>query len=92
MREIVERVAKLAKLSIEEKDLARYAEELAGILKHVDLIQELDLQDVPPTSHAVALVLPTRTDEELREFSPEAALRSAPAREGTAFKVPKVLE
>jgi len=92
MRDVVLRVAKLAKLSIEEAELARYAHDLAGILKHVDLINELDLEGVEPTSHAVSLQCPTRADVAEKLLDPEKALAQAPEREGTAFKVPKILE
>ncbi len=92
MRDIVERVARLAKLSIEPHELERYARELEGILKHVDLIQELSLEGVPPTAHAVALECPTRDDVEERVFDPQRVLERAPEHEGTAFKVPRIIE
>jgi aspartyl-tRNA(Asn)/glutamyl-tRNA(Gln) amidotransferase subunit C len=92
MRDVVLRVAKLAKLSIEDAELERYAHDLAGILKHVDLINELDLTGVEPTSHAVSLRCPTRDDGVERALDPEKALAQAPEREGSAFKVPKILE
>jgi aspartyl-tRNA(Asn)/glutamyl-tRNA(Gln) amidotransferase subunit C len=54
-------------------------EELSGILDHVDRIQALDLDGVPPTTHVVALENVLRDDEPRPPSLPaEEALREAP--------------
>ena len=52
--------------------------ELSGILGHVDLIQELDLDDVEPTTHVVSLENVMRDDVPRPSLSLEEALREAP--------------
>jgi len=52
--------------------------ELSGILGHVDLIQELDLDDVEPTTHVVSLENVMRDDVPRPSLSVEEALREAP--------------
>lgn len=52
--------------------------ELSGILAHVDLIQALDLDDVPPTTHVVSLENVVREDVPRPSLSVQDALREAP--------------
>jgi aspartyl-tRNA(Asn)/glutamyl-tRNA(Gln) amidotransferase subunit C len=52
--------------------------ELSGILEHVDVIQSLDLDDVPPTTHVLALENVMRDDVPRPSLPVEEALREAP--------------
>ena len=51
-------------------------------------MSELDLADVPPTSHPLALVNSFGEDEPRPSLSLDEAFANAPAREGDLFKVP----
>ncbi len=62
--------------------------ELSGILEHVDRIQALDLDDVPPTSHVVELENVLRADEPHESLPREVALAPAPDPVDGAFRVP----
>lgn len=64
------------------------AEELSGILGHVDRIGELDLDDVPPTSHVVELENVLRPDEPRPSWPREVVLEQAPDPAEGAFRVP----
>lgn len=64
------------------------AQELSHILEHVDRIRELDLGDVPPTSHVVDVAGITRPDEPVTGLSHEAALAAAPEPVEGGFGVP----
>ena len=64
------------------------AGELSGILEHVDRIGELELDDVAPTSHVVALENVLRPDEPRPSWSREAVLEQAPDPSEGAFQVP----
>lgn len=61
--------------------------ELSGILEHVDRVQELDLHDVPPTTHAIPLQNVLRDDAPRPSLAAELALREAPAPEDGGFGV-----
>ena len=74
----VRHVARLARLHLEPEEEARMGVELSGILGHVDLIQELDLDDVEPTTHVVSLENVMRDDVPRPSLSVEEALREAP--------------
>ena len=50
-REDVLHVAKLARLALSEEEIERFQGQLDAILQAVSKVSELDLSDVPPTSH-----------------------------------------
>ena len=52
-RDEVLHVARLARLALSEEELEPMARELSAVLDHIAKISELDLDDVPPTSHVV---------------------------------------
>ena len=87
-REQVLHVARLARLELSEEEVERMTTELSGILEHVDRISELDLADVEPTSHVVALRNVFRADEPRPSLPREEALREAPDAADGAFRVP----
>ena len=87
-REQVLHVAKLARLGLSEDEVGRMAEELSGILGHVDRIAELELDDVEPTTHVVALENVLRADVPHESLPPEVALAQAPDPVDGAFRVP----
>ena len=82
-------MARLARLELSEEEIERMATELSGILEHVDRITALDLDDVPPTAHVVALENVLRPDEPEPSLPRDVALANAPdpAPDG-AFRVP----
>jgi aspartyl-tRNA(Asn)/glutamyl-tRNA(Gln) amidotransferase subunit C len=65
-REEVLHVAKLARLELTDDEVERLTEQLGAILEAVSKVSELDLSDVPPTSHPLELVNAWAPDE-LRE-------------------------
>jgi len=87
-REQVLHVAKLARLRLSDAEVERMAGELSGILEHVDRIGELDLDNVPPTSHVVDLENVLRPDEPRPSWPREDVLAQAPDSADGAFRVP----
>ncbi len=81
-------MARLARLRLSEEELERMAGELSGILEHVDRISALDLDDVEPTAHVVALENVLRSDEPDPSLPRERALEPAPDPDDGAFRVP----
>src|ERR1700751_4520734 len=81
-------VARLARLELREDELERLESQLNDILEAVSKVSELDLSDVPPTSHPLEAVN-AWGDAEPRPCLPvEEALANAPERDGDFFKVP----
>ena len=85
----VRHVARLARLRLAPDEEERMRAELSGILDHVDRIQSLDLDDVPPTTHVVELQNVLREDEPRPGLTQEEALREAPEVIEGRFAVPK---
>ena len=84
----VEHVARLARLALTEEELERFGEQLGAILEAVGKVGELDLSQVEPTAHPLALTNVWAEDETRPPLSVEEALANAPDREGDAFRVP----
>jgi aspartyl-tRNA(Asn)/glutamyl-tRNA(Gln) amidotransferase subunit C len=89
-REQVLHVARLARLALTEEELERFGEQLSAILDAVGKVAELDLSDVPPTSHPLDLVNVWGEDEARPSLPREAALANAPDPADGAFRVPAV--
>jgi len=87
-REQVLHVARLARLRLSEAELEQMAGELSGILQHVDRIAELDLDEVPPTSHVIELENVLRADEPRPSWPRDVVLEQAPDPSDGAFRVP----
>jgi len=87
-REQVLHVAKLARLALTEEEVARLGAQLDAILDAVSKVSELDLDDVPPTSHPLDLVNVFGEDEPRPSLDPEDVLALAPYAEDGAFRVP----
>jgi len=87
-RDDVLHVARLARLALTDDEVERLTHELAEILAAVGVVAELDLADVPPTSHPLDLVNVLDEDEPRPSLPLEDALSNAPDTEGALFRVP----
>lgn len=86
------KVAKLARIRVEEAELPRIAQELSGILSFMEQLNEVDVTGVEPMVSVTPMRLKRRPDGVTDGGYPEAVLKNAPdAREGF-FAVPKVVE
>ena len=87
-RDDVLHVAKLAELELTEEEIVLLTEQLNDILAAVGKVSELDLSDVPPTSHPLAVVNVLRPDEPGPSLPLDDVFANAPDREGDYFRVP----
>jgi aspartyl-tRNA(Asn)/glutamyl-tRNA(Gln) amidotransferase subunit C len=83
-------VAKLARLRLEQDEVARMTGELGKILAHIDKMSELDTEGVPPTAHVLDVVNVTRADRARPSLPRAEALRNAPAVSDDCFRVPRM--
>lgn len=88
----VRHVAMLARLGLEPGDEEFYAQQLSGILAHIDRLQEVDTDDIPPTAQVVEIVNPLRDDEPRPCLSQADVLANAPAAVDGFFRVPSIQE
>jgi aspartyl-tRNA(Asn)/glutamyl-tRNA(Gln) amidotransferase subunit C len=87
-RDQVLHVARLARLRLEEGEIDRMASELSSVLDHIEKISELELGDVPPTSHVIDVENVLRADEPRASWPVERVLEPAPDAAGGGFRVP----
>lgn len=88
----VKEVADLARLEIEEEQLDKFTNQFENILKFISKLDELNTDDVDPTSHMLDMPTPLREDKVEEWLSQDEALKNAPQREDKFFGVPKVIE
>ena len=88
----IEQIAQLARLNLNAREKDKLSRDLESILTYVDQLQELNTQNIPPTSHVLPLANVYREDQVARSSVRDAVLEHAPKREGNFFKVPKVIE
>jgi len=87
-REEVLHVAKLAYLELSEEEVARFQEQLSAILDAVSKVAELDLSDVPPTSHPLEIANTWREDEPRPCLPLDEVFANAPDRDDDFFRSP----
>jgi len=91
-RDEVRSVAMLGRLELSPEEEEAFAADLDKILKYVDMLNELDTAEVEPTAHVARIETPFRDDQVTNSPDAEALVAGAPARDGTHFKVPKIIE
>ena len=85
-------VARLARLALTDEEVERLTGELGAILDAVGVVAELDLAEVPPTSHPLDLANVWDEDEPRASLSLDEVFANAPERDGDLFRVPPVGE
>jgi len=87
-REEVLHVARLARLELTEEEVTRFQEQLSAILEAVSKVSELDLSDVPPTSHPLEIANAWEEDEPRPCLTLAEVFANAPDREDDYFRTP----
>jgi len=88
----VKHIATLARLNFEEAEAEKIKDDLNSIPGYMDKLNELNTDNVEPTSHTLDIYTVTRPDVAKPSLSNEEALANAPQAEDAHFKVPKVIE
>ena len=88
----VRRIARLARIRLEEAEVPQLAQELNGILGWIEQLNEVDVAGVAPLTGGAQMALKMRDDIVTDGDMREAVLANAPDRAGDYFAVPKVVE
>ncbi|MFI5283514.1 MAG: Asp-tRNA(Asn)/Glu-tRNA(Gln) amidotransferase subunit GatC [Candidatus Dormibacterales bacterium] len=88
----VRHVAMLARIGLEPGDEEFYAEQLSGILGHIDRLQQLNTDSIPPTAQVVEVTNLMREDVPRPGLTTTEALANAPASVAGSFRVPSIQE
>jgi aspartyl-tRNA(Asn)/glutamyl-tRNA(Gln) amidotransferase subunit C len=88
----VEKIAHLARLGIDDKDMASYAKDLSGMLDLMTQMSELNTEKIMPMAHPLDQVQRLRLDVVTEKNRREQFQAIAPQVEAGLYLVPKVIE
>ena len=91
-KELVEKIAHLARLELSASEKAEMSQELTNILDWVDKLNEVDTTGVEPLIHMSEEMNVLREDIRQPHLSHEEALKNAPKKDSNYIRVPKVIE
>jgi aspartyl-tRNA(Asn)/glutamyl-tRNA(Gln) amidotransferase subunit C len=91
-KDTVRRIARLARLALEEERVEPMVNELNGIFAWVEQLGEVDVEGVEPMTSVVAQTLKMREDKVTAGGDAAAITANAPVSEDNFFVVPKVVE
>ncbi|HVT25734.1 MAG TPA: Asp-tRNA(Asn)/Glu-tRNA(Gln) amidotransferase subunit GatC [Rhizomicrobium sp.] len=91
-KDTVRRIARLARLALEEERVEPMVNELNGILAWVEQLGEVNVDGVEPMTSVVAQTLKMREDKVTAGGDAAAITANAPVSEDNFFVVPKVVE
>lgn len=84
-------LAALARLELDDEEVASLRGDLTDMLEYVDRLGEVDVEGVEPTTHAVPLAMRLRDDVARPPLSRDEALANAPDSDEGMFRVPRVV-
>ncbi len=89
-----EKIARLARLEIDNEEKKNISLQLTDILKYIEKLNELNTDNVQPTSHILPIANVFREDVPEKSLQRETVLALAPDKDNEkgCFKVPKVIE
>jgi aspartyl-tRNA(Asn)/glutamyl-tRNA(Gln) amidotransferase subunit C len=90
-RKEVEEIALLARLHLDDSELANVQGELGKILEHFSVLASVETNDIQPMTHAVPGDLRLRSDEPSPSLPAAEAVRGAPAKQNDMFLVPAII-
>ena len=90
--EAVRRIAKLARIRVDDAEIAVLQTELNAILGYVEQLNAVDVTGVEPLSGGAQMAMRLRDDAVTDGEIAEQILANAPDRSGNFFAVPKVVE
>jgi aspartyl-tRNA(Asn)/glutamyl-tRNA(Gln) amidotransferase subunit C len=88
----VRRIAKLARIRVDDAEVATLQTELNAILGYVEQLNEVDVTGIEPLSGGAQMAMRLREDVVSDGDRVEEVLANAPERIGNFFAVPKVVE
>ena len=88
----VQYIAALARIHLPQEKLESFTKSLGDIVKYVEKLQELNVDNVKPTSHAVPVGNVLRPDTVKSSLTNAEALSIAVEAKDGSFKVPLVIE
>ena len=91
-RDAVLRVARLARLTLDESEVEALAEHLGQVLEYVRILDQADTEGIEPLAGASERSDVLRDDVPVRSLTRRQALSGAPRHDDRFFLVPPVLD
>ncbi|HEY5691460.1 MAG TPA: Asp-tRNA(Asn)/Glu-tRNA(Gln) amidotransferase subunit GatC [Cyclobacteriaceae bacterium] len=91
-RTTLEKIAHLARLEIDEKDIPRMMEDMSKMVSFVEKLDEVDTEGVEPLTTMSHEINSLRDDVVKDQLPKDEVLKTAPKKDENFFRVPKVLE
>jgi len=88
----VKYTADLARIEMDEGELAQFTKQLDRILDYVHKLKKLDVSQLKPTSHVLEMKNVYREDKVKKSLPVTEVMKNAPDKEGNLFKVQKIIE
>lgn len=91
-KEQVKHVAHLARLAISEEEAEMFTKHLDAIINYAEQLNELDTENVEPTTHVLDIKNVLREDESRKWLTQEDVMKNAPDSANGQIRVPSILE
>lgn len=88
----VKHVAHLARLAISEDEVVMFTSQLDAIISFAEKLNELDTEDVQPTSHVLYMKNVMREDVAKEGLPVDEVLKNAPDHKNGQIRVPSIIE
>ena len=87
----VKKVAQLARLELNEREIQQHGEQLEKILGYIKQLEKINTENIPCTTRAIEVANVLRKDEKKDYANVEEIIGLAPKRESKFYKVPKII-
>ena len=84
-------VANLARMYLTDQEQSMFQKQLNDVVRYVAEIEQVDVDGVEPTAHAISIQNMFRRDEEKNGLDRDTVLANAPLHDGAQFQVPKII-
>ena len=91
-KDTVKHIAKLARISLDEKKINSLSKDLSSIMKFIEKLNELNTEKTVPLTSIINASLQSRKDEVLDGKIRDQILKNSPEKNKEFFVVPKVVE
>ncbi|MCK6597086.1 MAG: Asp-tRNA(Asn)/Glu-tRNA(Gln) amidotransferase subunit GatC [Bdellovibrionaceae bacterium] len=90
-KKIINNIAKLSRIELDEVHAVQYAKDLSRVLEYFNQISNINTNHIEPMTTPLDQEKVLRKDVVNNIYTPEEMLANAPAKAGNLFKVPPVV-
>ncbi len=91
-KDTVKHISKLARISLDEKNIDNLSKDLSSIMKFIEKLNEINTDKINPLTSIINASLKTRKDEVKDGKIRDQVLKNSPEKNEEFFVVPKVVE